>query len=76
MPLPDNQTLTTEEWSLHYSTRGPTLLYHLLSDPKQENNVINERPEVARELHQLLIKSMRDYNVDPKWIEPRLELKL
>ena len=69
-------TLTTEEWSFIYSTLAPPELYHLPSDPKQEKNIINERPEVAGELHQLLLKFMRDYNVPPELIETRLELKL
>ena len=51
-------------------------LYHLPSDPKQEKNVINENPEVARELHQMLVKFMYDYNLSPELRDPRLELKL
>ena len=76
VPMAYDQTVTTEEWSLLYSTLGPTLLYHLPSDPKQEKNVINERPEIARELHQTLVKFMREHNVPPELIETRLELKL
>ena len=76
VPMAYDQTVTTEEWSLLYSTLGPTLLYHLPSDPKQEKNVINEHPEIARELHQTLVKFMREHNVPPELIETRLELKL
>lgn len=70
-------TVTTDEWSLVYDiTPGLSELYHLPSDPKQEKNVINEHPGVARELHQLLVKFMRETNVPPRLIEPRTELKL
>ena len=50
------------------------LLYHLPYDPKQEKNVICEHPEIARELHQLLIGFMRDHNLAPELIETRLNL--
>lgn len=70
-------TVTTEEWSLLYSTQpGESWLYHLPSDPKQEKNVINKHPEVAKELHQLLVKFMHDYNVASELRDPRSELKL
>ena len=70
-------TVTTDEWSLLYGTEaGQSLLYHLPSDPKQGKNVINERPEVARELHQLLVKFMDETNLSPHLRDPRLELKL
>lgn len=68
--------VTTDEWSLLYSVLGPPLLYHLASDPKQEKNVINEHPEVARELHQLLVKFMYETNLEPHLRDMRLELKL
>jgi hypothetical protein len=70
-------TINTDEWSLIYSVdKGESWLYHLSSDPKQEKNVINEHPEVAREIHQLLVKFMRENNLAPHLIEPRLELRL
>ena len=70
-------TITTDEWSLLYRPEpGQSLLYHLSSDPKQEKNVINQRPEVAGGLHQLLVKFMRENNLAPELLEPRLELKL
>ena len=70
-------TITTDEWSLIYSVEeGESWLYHLPSDPKQEKNVINEHPDVARELHQLLVKFMRENNLAPHLLEPRLELRL
>ncbi len=70
-------TITTDEWSLLYFPEpGETSLYHLPSDPGQEKDVINEKPEVARELHQMLVKFMTDNNLAPEMREPRLELKL
>lgn len=70
-------TVTTHEWSLIYAVEpGLSELYHLPSDPKQGKNVINEHPDVARELHQLLVDFMRETNVASHLLEPRLELKL
>lgn len=69
-------TVTTDEWSLLYSITGAPLLYHLPSDPQQEKNIISQRPEVAGELHQLLVKFMDETNLPPHLREPRLELKL
>ncbi len=69
-------TVTTNEWSLIYGTEpGLSELYHLSSDPKQEKNVINEHPEVAKELHQQLVKFLRETNVPKLLLEPRLELR-
>ena len=77
MNVESDTTVTTEEWSLLYSSRpGESWLYHLPSDPKQEKNVINEYPDTARELHQMLVKFMYDHNVSADLIESRLELKL
>ena len=70
-------TITTDEWSLLYSIEeGESWLYHLPSDPKQEKNVISEHPDIARELHQLLVKFMRENNLAPHLLEPRSELRL
>ncbi len=70
-------TVTTEEWSLLYEVEpGLSELYHLPSDRKQEKNVISKHPEVARELHQMLVKFMRETNVLPRFAEIRSELRL
>ena len=69
-------TVTTDEWSLLYSVTGAPLLYHLPSDPQQEKNIVSQRPEVAGELHQLLVKFMDETNLPSHLREPRLELKL
>ncbi len=70
-------TVTTKDWTLLYDTEpGGSELYNLKSDPKQEKNVISQHPDVARELHQLFVKHMRDRNVPKRFLEPRLELRL
>jgi len=69
-------TVTTNEWSLIYAVEpGLSELFHLSSDPKQEKNVITQHPEVARELHQQLVKFMRETNVPALLLKPRLELR-
>lgn len=69
-------TVTTNEWSLLYSIEpGVSELFHLSADPKQEKNVINEHPEAAQELHQQLVKFLRETNVPTFLLEPRLELR-
>jgi arylsulfatase A-like enzyme len=70
-------TITTEEWSLLYSIDpGQSWLYHLPSDPKQQRNVINEHISVAQDLHQKLVNFMKESNLNPELLEPRLELRL
>lgn len=70
-------TLTTDEWSLLYTTEpGLSELYHLPDDPKQENNIIAQQQDKARELHQLLVRFMKETNLSPQLMEPRLELRL
>ena len=74
---PSMATVTTHEWSLLYDVEpGGSELYNLYSDPEQLNNVINNRPEIARELHKLLIRFMQETSVPPRLLEPRLELRL
>ena len=69
-------TVTTQEWSLIYAVEpGLSELFHLSSDPKQEKNVINEHPEVAKKLHQQLIKFLRETNVPKLLLESRMELR-
>lgn len=68
-------TVTTNEWSLLYTTDpGLSELYNLKTDPKQEKNIIANHHEEANELHQLLIKFMRETNMPKRLIEPRLKL--
>ena len=70
-------TVTTGEWSFLYSAEPEkSQLYNLSSDPRQGQNVISQHPEVAKELHQYLVKFMRDTNVAPDHLKSRSELKL
>ncbi len=49
-------TVTTEDWALVCSPRGrPSELYSLGDDPRQERDVLAEHPDVARELHRVLL---------------------
>jgi arylsulfatase A-like enzyme len=70
-------TVTTADWTLLYDTSpGGSELYNLKSDPRQEKNVIVGHRDIARELHQLLIKHLRDTHLAQDKLEPRLELRL
>ena len=70
-------TINAGDWALLYNPEpGLSSLYNLQSDPRQDRNVISARPEVAKELHQYLVKFMRDTNVAPDLQTPRLELKI
>ena len=76
MERDSSATVTTHEWSLIYAVEpGVSELYHLSSDPKQEKNVITQHPEVAQELHQRLVKFLRETNVPTLLLKPRLELR-
>ena len=70
-------TITAGEWSFLFSVEpGMSELYHLPSDPGQADNLIHQRPELAREMHQFLMKFMHDTNVPEGLIVPRRELLL
>ena len=71
-----NNKITTSEWTLLYDVEpGESQLFHLPSDPQELNNLIGQRPEIAKELHQLLVGFMRETKVAPQILTPRLELK-
>ncbi|MFC1948051.1 sulfatase [Chloroflexota bacterium] len=70
-------TITTDEWELLYDVEpGFSELYNLKSDPKQEKNVIQERPEVAREIHSLFVDFMKDTKMAEYLVKPRSTLRL
>ena len=70
-------TVSTDEWVLLYTTdEGMSQLYHLPTDPGQVNNVIDDNVDVARGVHQNLVKFMLDTNLPERRIQPRLELKM
>ena len=75
--VPSMVTVTTEKWSLLCDCEtGGSELYDLSSDPNQEKNIISGNTDVAGELHQQIVKFMRDTNVPQRLQEPRLELRL
>ena len=70
-------TVTTDEWSLLYSPEeGGSRLYHLPTDPRQESDVISGQPDVARDIHQLLVRFMRETSLPEPLMNPRLELRV
>ena len=69
--------VTTGQWSLLYSMdEGISELFNLESDPGQEDDVISTHPEVAKEIHQYLVRFMRETHVAPHLLNPRLELRI
>ena len=70
-------TVTAGRWSLLYSMdQGMSELYDLASDTRQQKNLIHDRLEVAKELHQYLVQFMRDTDVGSTLLNPRLELRI
>jgi arylsulfatase A-like enzyme len=77
LKAPTVTTITSEKFSLLYSPeRGRSKLYDLALDPRQQKDIISDQPEVAKELHQYLVKFMRDTHVAEYLLKPRLELSL
>jgi len=75
--VPTVTTITAGKWSLIYSIgEGISELYDLMSDPKQKNDIISKHPDMAKELHEYLVKFMRDTNVPERLLKPRLKLCL
>jgi len=50
--------------------RVPSELYHLPSDPHQQKNVIEQYPEVAKELRQKIVSWLEQMGTAPELIEP------
>jgi arylsulfatase A-like enzyme len=70
-------TITTSDWTLLYSTEaGLSELYNIKDDPKQEKNIIKQHPDVAQDLHNILLKFMKENNMSDRLINPRLKLEL
>ena len=70
-------TVTTDEWSLLYSIdEGMSQLYHLPSDPRQKVDAIGSNPDIARSVHERLVKFMSDTNLPDTLRKPRTELRL
>ena len=70
-------TITTDKWSFLYSADpGMSELFHLESDPPQPTNVPAGHVDIATGLHGPLVRLMKDTNLPPHLMEPRLELRL
>jgi len=68
-------TLTTDAWSLLYSSKpSESELYDLRADPAQQHNIIAQEQATARELHQYLLGFMRNTNVADPLIKSRAHL--
>lgn len=70
-------TITTDDWCLIYSP-DPCMseLFHLVSDPGQERNIISQHPGVAQDLHRAFVDFMAKTGVPAKLRESRLALRL
>lgn len=70
-------TVTTDEWSLVYTPEpGMSELFHLPSDPRQENNRIASDFGVAEEVHATLLDFMAEIDVPLELRKTRSELRL
>jgi arylsulfatase A-like enzyme len=75
LKAPTVTTITSENYALLYSPEeGLSKLYDLSLDPGQLKDILADQPDVGKELHQYLVKFMRDTNVTEYLIKPRLEL--
>ena len=79
LPLSDYpaSTVTSGEWSLLYSPQdGVPELYHLPSGPSQVRNAIGTPKDIAGEIHQFLVRFMRETGLPERLLTPRLELRM
>jgi arylsulfatase A-like enzyme len=75
LKAPTVTTITSDNYSLLYSQeKGQSKLYDLSLDPGQQKDIISDQPDVGKELHQHLVKFMRDTHVAEYLLKPRLEL--
>jgi arylsulfatase A-like enzyme len=77
LKAPTVTTITSGNYSLLYSPeKGQSKLYDLSLDPGQQKNIISDQPDLGKELHQYLVKFMRDTHVAEYLLKPRLELRI
>jgi hypothetical protein len=77
LKAPTVTTITSEKYSLLYSPeQGRSKLFDLAQDPGQQNDIISKKPDVGKELHQYLVKFMRDTHLAEYLLKPRLELNI
>jgi len=69
-PLPS--TITDGEWTLLYATEGEAVeLYHMPSDPKQDQNIFEDNQGVARDLHAHFVEFLESVGTDETLVAPR-----
>ncbi len=72
---PLTSTITTREWTLIYASHGyASELYNLSEDPKQEKNMIQDRPEIANELHSRFVSQLEETGTEEHLLDPRRRL--
>jgi len=77
LKVPTVTTITSETYALLYSPEAEqSKLYDLSLDPGQLHDIISDQPDVGKELHQYLVKFMRDTHLADYLLQPRLELKI
>ncbi len=77
LKVPTVTTITSDQYSLLYSQEpGQSRLYDLNLDPGQERDIISTQSGIAKELHQYLVKFMRDTQLADYLVQPRLELRI
>ena len=77
LKAPTVTTITSAKYSLLYSPEaGQSKLYDLSLDPGQEKDIISDRPDMGKDLHQYLVKFMRDTDVADYLLKPRLKLDI
>jgi arylsulfatase A-like enzyme len=75
LKAPTVTTITSDNYSLLYSPEeGQSKLYDLSLDPGQQKDIISDQPDLGKELHQYLVKFMRDTHVVEYLLKPRLKL--
>ena len=75
LKAPTVTTITSGNYSLLYSPEeGQSKLYDLSLDPGQQKDIISDQPDLGKELHQYLVKFMRDTKVAEYLLKPRLKL--
>ena len=74
--LPSLITVTSPQWSLLVGP-APTQaeLYDLSVDTRQQHNCINQYPNVAKQLHDSLVKFMQEQGADAGYIEAYARLR-
>jgi len=66
-------TVTNERWALICSPeRSMSELYDLDTDPKQQTNLIDRKPDIAEEMREAFIEFINQMHVKKEWLDPFL----